>query len=623
MPDSAFSAAPIMAPALPPINTPVYTTVGAFALDPAGVATADLARQQQANKDALAQQQAVATAALNASNAAAAAELADAKAAAAKAAVIPMSGQSEPYAPGTAPGTVGSLKSTDPAETDGLLSPAGQDNLAAKVNGSSSPAPTSSTPTIETPTITPALPNETTLPDMIDLTPQSPAIANTPIASTGGGGGSNDTAIMLQDQPNTTVSSTVQAPPIQLPAQAPPVQTPSVQLSFDEPVTSTVVTPSVSATSSSSSSSTNNSSSKSDYALDGTGHLTQGGVAIAGGGGTSNLKIVNDTPWAQDARTGQWFTVQNGQFQAQGNLTPDGETKTAVQTLDNTDKTFGLAPVTPTDSGVQAVMSSKTSMTPTADNPDPLHGYQSATTTQTQQPTTGSVNPDETPDTIAANAGGSNTSSSKPNFTATGDGTNEAVQPLATVTYNPTPYQAPSAGPTPVQTFVNNVGKTMGVTGDDNSSNNGTNAYAGKENPNVIGTVASYDPNTGQTSKENLAPYTGYPQSYGSDVVATGKTAVTLAGLAARVAAKVTPPSTAAAIGAQTVGSSLTSINKVLIDAANGMGIGPAQGRASYDATIIQQGMSEAQDNPIPKGTRFGVDPLNLTPQMSMFGPHG
>src|SRR3954464_1814484 len=81
MPDSAFSAAPIMAPALPPINTPVYTTVGAFALDPAGVATADLARQQQANKDALAQQQAVATAALNASNAAAAAELADAKAA--------------------------------------------------------------------------------------------------------------------------------------------------------------------------------------------------------------------------------------------------------------------------------------------------------------------------------------------------------------------------------------------------------------------------------------------------------------------------------------------------------------------------------------------------------------
>lgn len=132
---------------------------GALITDPAvqtAQANAILVQQQQANAAIVAQQQADADRALAASNAAAAATLAAQQEASAKAAVIPLTGQSNSFAPGTAPGTVGSLNNN--AAGTGLLSPAGENNLA-KLS-----TPGNSTPTVPTTPTTPLVPTTPTLP---------------------------------------------------------------------------------------------------------------------------------------------------------------------------------------------------------------------------------------------------------------------------------------------------------------------------------------------------------------------------------------------------------------------------------------------------------------------------
>jgi hypothetical protein len=118
-------------PPLLPISAQPIFQAGASSVDP-NVTTAQaqvqLAAAQQQIVANSAQQTASAAAATAASNAQIAASLAAEQAAAAKAVVIPLTGQSNSFAPGTAPGTVGSLN--DNAAGTGLLSSAGEKNLA-------------------------------------------------------------------------------------------------------------------------------------------------------------------------------------------------------------------------------------------------------------------------------------------------------------------------------------------------------------------------------------------------------------------------------------------------------------------------------------------------------------
>lgn len=141
----SFSLPPIALPPLLPISAQPIFQIGASSVDP-NVTTAQaqvqLAAAQQQIAANAAQQAASAAAATAASNAAAAASLAAEQAAAAKAAVIPLTGQSNSFAPGTAPGTVGSLN--DNAAGAGLLSPAGERNLSNLPGGV--PAATEPTP---------------------------------------------------------------------------------------------------------------------------------------------------------------------------------------------------------------------------------------------------------------------------------------------------------------------------------------------------------------------------------------------------------------------------------------------------------------------------------------------
>lgn len=152
-------AAPFAAPVafIPAIEQPIFQP-GASITDSAvqTAQTAQALQQTQIANAAIAAQQAEATAAaLDATNKAAAATLAQQQAASAKTTIV-LTGESNSFAPGTAPGTVGSL-SNAPAGT-GLLSPAGEDNLAKQNQ------PGNSTPSTPAPTPPPTSPPILTLP---------------------------------------------------------------------------------------------------------------------------------------------------------------------------------------------------------------------------------------------------------------------------------------------------------------------------------------------------------------------------------------------------------------------------------------------------------------------------
>jgi hypothetical protein len=584
-------------PAPPPATTsflsqPIFAP-GASITDP-NVQTAQTTQQlqaaQAANAAIAAQQATDAQNTINASNAAAAAEVAADQAAAAKAAVIAPTGQTNSFAPGTAPGTVGSL-SSDAAGT-GLLSPAGDANLAA-----ANPQPGNSTPP---PTVTPPVttpPVENTLPDVIDLTPPAAAPAPTPVADVTPPPAA-PAPVVADNTPSPAPAPTppddstpvATAPPATPPA--PPIDVASGPVTDPNAATTPAPAPPVTV---------DLSSATPSNIVDNPTPAGQDPGAVANNQPPTPPVIVNNPP--PDATPP--LTADNTTSSADNTPPPSPPTTTADNTPPlgtptpsndtNTggppDSTMGSGPVDTSNNGsssgnntaitdpnaVQALINGQgsTSMTPTPGNPDPLNGFQPSSTTPTDQPTTGAVNPD-------LNANG---------------------QPNADLGLGPVNSSDTASNPPPTPPTDNN---NNSVSASDNTipanTANGANeplAFLNSDNA----TLTTFDPNTGTNTVNPTQSASPPIVSSGMDVAKTALAGVSMLASQGRAnAGIITSEANTRNIGNALLGNA-GPLQNVTTDVLNGMGIGPAQGPANQAAAAIQFNMIQTEGQPLPAGS--------------------
>jgi hypothetical protein len=328
----------------------------------------------------------------------------------------------------------------------------------------------------------------------------------------------------------------------------------------------------------------------SGYAVDANGNVTLNGSPVQGGGGTSAVTTGSDgQTYAQDAQSGTWYTVDGNGF------TPSS----APPTDAIVDNSVGLGSTDNTPSaGVQALIdgSGSTSMTPTPGNPDPLAGYQPASTDATLTPGYLSTDPGNTVDASV----GLGTASTSPSFTD-----NQLNPPDNTVSTDQISQSASDASQ-PLA-FINQDATQM----------------------------TSFDPNTGDTQQNNVASV--YPPAVGSasDYAKAGLVAavtLTSQGRASGLIPSQLAGSGSIADAAASVGlsssqplnqlSNLTFIGRSVIanpgplgnvatDITNQAGVGPAQGPANDVAAFLQGVITQGEGQPNPDGTVSGTDFAN------------